>query len=234
MRSREEKRKSVPTVKSSQVKSQVKSSQVNWTRAPVYRGAIGYMAQSPAAENTFHRRQLSAGAPLSPWIPPACSAPCGVRGGVYCAPGVSGAASAGRGSATGLRAGSACRRARSTGARGAADAVCASTRGAARGARETGYAATTRGDDTAARARAQRSDRYYRFTLLSRGGVCASSLHVNPCRRLTACVIAGCVSATPPSIAIAAPVLGGPEVVRARCVFHSSSSTGAPSVVGTF
>ena len=39
----------------------------------------------------------------------------------------------------------------------------------------------------------------------------------------TACVIAGCVSATPPSIAIAAPVLGGPEVVRV--VLNSSSSS---------
>jgi hypothetical protein len=95
-------------------------------------------------------------------------------GGVHCAPGVSSAASAGRGSATGLRAGSARRRARSTGARGAAGAVCTPTRGAARGVCETGYAATTGGDATAARARArrrggcrceQRSDRYYRFTL---------------------------------------------------------------------
>jgi hypothetical protein len=102
------------------------------------------------------------------------SAPCSVRGGVYCAPGVSGAATAGRGSATGLRARPALRRACSTGARGAAGAVCTPTRGAARGVCETGYAATTGGDATAARARArrrggcrceQRSDRYYRFTL---------------------------------------------------------------------
>jgi hypothetical protein len=104
---------------------------------------------------------------------PARSAPRAL-GGVHCAPGVSSAASAGRGSATGLRAGSARRRARSTGARGAAGAVCTPTRGAARGVCETGYAATTGGDATAARARArrrggcrceQRSDRYYRFTL---------------------------------------------------------------------
>ena len=105
---------------------------------------------------------------------PARSAPRSVCGGVYCAPGVSSAASAGRGSATGLRECSARRRARSAGARGAAGAVCAPTRGAARGACETGYAVTTGGDATAARARArrrggrrceQRSDRYYRFTL---------------------------------------------------------------------
>ena len=42
------------------------------------------------------------------------------------------------------------------------------------------------------------------------------------------------MSATPPSIAIAAPVLGGPEVVRAAraaltVVFHSSSSRSCPT-----
>ena len=52
---------------------------------------------------------------------------------------------------------------------------------------------------------------YYRVTL---GGRVTPSPAI---RRLTACVIA--VSrTTPPSIAKAAPVLGGPESVRALCV----------------
>ena len=92
---------------------------------------------------------------------------------------------------------------------------------------------TTRGRDDTPRAPPrrlplceQRSDRYYRFTLEGEAapppmppinGLCNSRL----------CV--GCVSATPPSIAIAAPVLGGPEVMRVVLESSSRKSTSVHS-----
>ena len=63
----------------------------------------------------------------------------------------------------------------------------------------------------------KRADRYYRFTL--EGEAAPPPLEPPPTNGL--CNSPGCVSATPPSIAIAAPVLGGPEVVRV--VLNSSS-----------
>jgi hypothetical protein len=73
----------------------------------------------------------------------------------------------------------------------------------------------------ARRARAESFQRPYRYYRVTLGG------RVTPSpapRRLTACVIAGCVGHASGSIAIAAPVLGRwGSGERARCVFHSSS-----------
>ena len=74
----------------------------------------------------------------------------------------------------------------------------------------------------------QRADWYYWFTLEGEAGLCVghASVHSDSgsrawgsggCARARVVLNSsstGCVSATPPSIAIAAPVLGGPEVVR--------------------
>ena len=75
----------------------------------------------------------------------------------------------------------------------------------------------------ARRARAESFQRPYRYYRVTLGG------RVTPSpapRRLTACVIAGCVGHASGSIAIAAPVLGGPESVRIVCFTAAASFRG--------